>query len=170
MGNRATVIFDNGQRISPAIYLHWNGGPESVYAFLGELDRRGVRADSEYDAARFVQLIGEFFDGREEFTGLSLGIVNGPSEITADALDKVESDHGDNGFYVVNRENRTMRRFYEKWSYDPVENLGIHEMSTVEVGKERDLAVESQTYTAILKGFRDQTEGYKVPSPIIAFA
>lgn len=161
MGNRATVIFDNGQRVSPAIYLHWNGGPESVYAFLGELDRREVRADSEYDAARFVQLIGEFFDGREKFTGLSLGIVNGPSEVTKEELEDVQTDHGDNGFYVVNRDNRTMRRFYEKWSHDPTENLGIHEMSTVEVGRERDLAVKSPIYTGILKAFEEQTKDYE---------
>ncbi len=39
MGNRATIIFTDGKKsFSPAVYLHWNGGPESVYAFLEELD------------------------------------------------------------------------------------------------------------------------------------
>ena len=62
MGNRATVIFQAQDTISPAIYLHWNGGPESVYQFLDELDRRKVRGDADYEAARFVKIVGEFFD------------------------------------------------------------------------------------------------------------
>jgi len=159
MGNRATVIFTNGEKISPAVYLHWSGGPETVYAFLGELDRRGVRADGEYDAARFVQLVGEYFDGREKFTGLSLGIVNGPSEISKGELAKVGTDHGDNGFYVVDRNLRTMRRFYERYDDGA---LTIVEVPTVEVGKERDKAVISAVYLRVLKAFVDYTEGYEV--------
>ncbi len=66
MGNRGTVIFSNqaGDEFSPAVYQHWNGGPESVYAFLDELDRRGVRGadDLAYQAARFVHIVGDFFD------------------------------------------------------------------------------------------------------------
>lgn len=75
MGNRAFVVFENegSTKFSPAIYLHWNGGPESVYAFLDLLDRYKVTADQEYEAARFVQIVGNFIGGT-----LSLGIVNGP--------------------------------------------------------------------------------------------
>lgn len=123
MGNRATVVLWNGerepakQRFSPAIYLHWNGGPESVYAFLAELDRREVRADQEYEAARFVQLVGEFFDQSEQ-GGLSLGIVNGPSSDVHDDLDKIQTDHGNNGLYLVDRTGETprVRRFTETHS------------------------------------------------------
>lgn len=118
MGNRATVIFWDGKaRCSPAVYLHWNGGPESVYAFLEELDRRGVRADQDYEAARFIQLIGEFFD-QDKGSGLSLGVANGPRAITPDALAKVQTDHGDNGFYIVNRvaEPMEVRRFRERYT------------------------------------------------------
>jgi hypothetical protein len=37
MGNRAYVVFESGNERSPAIYLHWQGGPESIYAFLHAL-------------------------------------------------------------------------------------------------------------------------------------
>jgi hypothetical protein len=138
MGNRANVIFvtgDGGMRpreISPAIYLHWNGGPESVYAFLAELDRRNVRADAEYEAARFVHVVGDFFDSDlgprswtpgecQEYEGLSLGIINGPKEITPEALANLRTDNGDNGFYVVDRsgDGLKMRRFtMERTDYE----------------------------------------------------
>lgn len=40
MGNRAYVVFEDRQgNRSPAVYLHWNGGPESIYAMLDTLAR-----------------------------------------------------------------------------------------------------------------------------------
>ena len=100
MGNRAHVIFKAGDEISPAIYLHWNGGPESVYAFLDELKLRGVRSDASYSAARMVQIIGEFFGAVGDGATLSLGITNGPANISdPEELDRY--DGGDNGVYVV---------------------------------------------------------------------
>jgi hypothetical protein len=79
MGNRATVIFAptdaeaNVLTISPAIYLHWNGGPESIYAFLDELNRRNCRPDGSYEAAVFIAIVREFFD-QEKYGTLSLGV------------------------------------------------------------------------------------------------
>ena len=110
MGNRAFVIFEEDGEISPAVYLHWNGGPESVYPFLDELDRRQVRADIAYAPARFIAVVAEFMD-QEHYTGLSLGVMNGPEAITIDALDPF--NHGDNGVFVVTRGNgeRRIRRF-----------------------------------------------------------
>jgi hypothetical protein len=104
MGNRAHVIFvsKDEKEISPAVYLHWNGGPETVYPLLAELDRRDVRPDQDYEAARFIAIVAELFD-QEYYTGLSLGVHNGPTKITPQALDRY--DHGDNGVYVVCRES-----------------------------------------------------------------
>ena len=64
MGNRAIVIFSDKEEknILPAVYLHWNGGPESIYAFLDELDRRKVGDNRHYETARFIQIVGEFMD------------------------------------------------------------------------------------------------------------
>ncbi len=106
MGNRATVVFTAGDHISPAVYLHWQGGPESVYAFLDELDRREVRADADYECARFIGIVAEFFDA-DSYGTTSLGVTNGPTVIAPEALAEVQTDHGDNGFYVVNRADRS---------------------------------------------------------------
>lgn len=85
MGNRAVIAFGTGCD-ALGVYLHWNGGPESVKAFLDAtrelMKSRGP--DEQYGPARLVQVIGNFFGGT-----LSLGIG------LARDLDC------DNGLYVV---------------------------------------------------------------------
>ena len=91
MGNRAVVTFETKPTSnSVGVYLHWNGGKESIVPFVKALDRYGVRdgQDGTYQLARFIQLIGNFFGGT-----LSLGVGN---------LRKLDIN-GDNGLYVVNR-------------------------------------------------------------------
>jgi hypothetical protein len=62
MGNRAVVQFIQGDRPIQAFYLHWNGGPESVYTFLSVLeDDYQCRFDAA--PARFAQLVGNYFGG-----------------------------------------------------------------------------------------------------------
>ena len=146
MGNRATIIFTDGKEsFSPAVYLHWNGGPESVYGFLEELNRRKARADQDYECARFIELVGDFFDAKE-FGNTSLGVVNGPQSDSLKDLDKVYTDHGNNGFYLVNRTNGEMkvRRFKEEYKHNPFELLGLKEMDPVDVAKEREAAYNSE--------------------------
>ena len=114
MGNRATVIFTDttGREIGPAIYLHWNGGPESVYVFLEELDRRKVRTDVDYSTARFIHLVGDYFDGVDSAGNMSLGVTSGPRQIDEDALERYS--FCDNGIYVITRRGRLadkVRRF-----------------------------------------------------------
>ena len=146
MGNRATVIFTDGKKsFSPAVYLHWNGGPESVYGFLEELNRRKARADQEYECARFIELVGDFFD-QDEFGSTSLGVTNGPKSDKPEDLAKVNTDHSDNGFYLVNRTNNHMqvRRFIERhkgdWSKPDSVSFYLDEMSPEQVEQERLLA------------------------------
>jgi hypothetical protein len=103
MGNRANIIFksQNGE-LSPCVYLHWNGGPESIMAFIAEMLRRNwTRQD--YAAARFCQIIGEYFSGigadrRDD--GHSLGVFNSPSALD-DATIKDLSGNCDNGLYII---------------------------------------------------------------------
>jgi hypothetical protein len=157
MGNRANVIFVDAEEksISPCIYLHWNGGPESIYPFLDELDRRKVKADQNYEAARFIEIVAQFMaDGMDDVNVLSLGVVNGPKTISANDLRELETDDGDNGFYIVDRtvpNKRSVRRFvYDK------------EMSATEVVKEREEAYKhsyntksetiAETFLKITKG------------------
>jgi hypothetical protein len=106
MGNRAVIVFkikyDNELELSPQVYLHWNGGPESVMAFLHEMERRGYTRD-DYASARLCQVVGEFFRGVGECVskdeGLSLGLYPPPKDLKPETLKQI--DHGDNGVYVV---------------------------------------------------------------------
>jgi hypothetical protein len=102
MGNRACVVFTDGREFSPAIYLHWNGGPESVYAFLDALKDYDALGDVPRTAARFTQLVGNYFGGT-----LSLAL------IPLDDRGWQGADPGDNGVYLVTvRHGRyTVRRF-----------------------------------------------------------
>lgn len=100
MGNRAVVFFKGADASQTGgVYLHWNGGPESILAFLGAmLDRKWMRPD--YASARFVQVVGEFFDLQGDCQGLSLGICARPPII--DDVEALEATSpGDNGVYVV---------------------------------------------------------------------
>ena len=70
MGNRATVFFtDDGKAIEAGIYLHWNGGAESVYTFLDYAKSKGVRTDAVYCMARMCQIIGNYFGGTLSLRG-----------------------------------------------------------------------------------------------------
>ncbi len=110
MGNRAFVIFEESGKISPAVHLRWSGKPEKVYPFLDELDRREVPADVARAPARFIAIVSEFLD-QSRYSGLSLGVMNGPDAITVDALQAF--NHGNGSIYVVSRDRgkRKVRRF-----------------------------------------------------------
>jgi hypothetical protein len=95
MGNRAVIAFQDAshnevQPDSVGIYVHWNGGPESVTAFLDAAKELGVRPD-DYGVARLCQIIGNWFGGT-----LSIGI---------GTCRTMDTDNGDNGTYVVDLEN-----------------------------------------------------------------
>lgn len=86
MGNRA-VITTAEKKVG--VYLHWNGGRDSVEAFLTYCKLKGYRSpDTDcYGWARLCQVIGNFFGG-----GLSIGI---------DVYDRLDTDNGDNGVYII---------------------------------------------------------------------
>lgn len=88
MGNRA-IVKPEGKDIG--VYLHWNGGIDSVAAFLKYCELKEHRGfDDSYGMARFCQVVGNFFGGN-----LSIGIETNVKE------DEVEDYWLDNGIYVV---------------------------------------------------------------------
>lgn len=89
MGNRA-IVKPEGKNIG--VYLHWNGGIDSVTGFLKYCELRGFRSfsDDSYGIARFCQVVGNFFGG-----DLSIGIETDIYE-TKEAAEWI-----DNGIYVV---------------------------------------------------------------------
>jgi len=157
MGNRANVVFcvDDWSECGPTVYLHWNGGPESVYRFLDELDRRQVRSgDVSYETAQFVHVVADFFNAKSRHT-LSLRIMNGPCEVTRTELEHIETDFHDNGFYLVQRledGTRKVRRFVlsEQFGPDGKRFWGLIELNEASVEAERERAYTAELpYSAI---------------------
>jgi len=96
MGNRA-VIQIQGQETG--VYLHWNGGYDTVKPLLDVAREYGVRAD-DYGTARLAQMLGNFFGGI-----LNVGV---------GSIDRLDCNNGDNGTYVVDANfNIVDRLFYE---------------------------------------------------------
>lgn len=88
MGNRAIVKPKNKDI---GVYLHWNGGVDSVTAFLKYCELKEFRSfDDPYGMARFCQVVGNFFGG-----GLSIGIETNIENTEEDAM------YLDNGIYIV---------------------------------------------------------------------
>lgn len=90
MGNRAVITTkENMDNNGIGVYLHWNGGRDSVRAFLKYCELKGYRAPSEdnYGWARLCQVIGNFFGG-----GSSLGI---------DTVNHLDCNNFDNGVYLI---------------------------------------------------------------------
>ena len=87
MGNRA-VITTRERKFG--LYLHWNGGRDTVGPLLRYCELQGYRPPSEddYGWARLCQVMGNFFGG-----SLSLGL----GGYTTDR----RMDPGDNGIYVI---------------------------------------------------------------------
>ena len=85
MGNRAVIT--TPEKVL-ALYLHWNGGRDTVEPLLKYCELQGYRPPStdSYGWARMAQVVGNFFGG-----SLSLGI---------DRFDRL-GDQGDNGVYVI---------------------------------------------------------------------
>lgn len=108
MGNRA-VITTEDKKIG--VYLHWNGGYDSVNAFLTYCKLRDFREpeDDNYGWARLCQIIGNYFGG-----DLSVGI---------DTLDCLDCKNGDNGVYIIKNWEIVGREFaprFEQNEYDLV--------------------------------------------------
>lgn len=85
MGNRAVITTKEKDL---ALYLHWNGGRDTVAPLLKYCELQGYRPPSQdcYGWARIAQVVGNFFGGT-----LSVGI---------DRYRKL-GDPGDNGVYVI---------------------------------------------------------------------
>lgn len=89
MGNRA-VITTRKDLKDIGVYLHWNGGRDSVEGFLTYCKIKGFRPPEHdnYGWAYLCVTIGNFFGGE----GFSLGI---------DVASKLDCDNWDNGTYII---------------------------------------------------------------------
>jgi hypothetical protein len=89
MGNRAVITTAPFDEANVGIYVHWNGGQESIEGFLRACKKLGYRSPETdcYGMARLTQAIGVFFGGE-----LSLGI---------DTVRNLDCDNGDNGVWLI---------------------------------------------------------------------
>ena len=104
MGNRAVITVAPYAETNIGIYLHWNGGRESVEGFLAAAKALGMRppvGDPYYAMARLVQIIGNFFGGS---TSIGIGLC---SELDVEA---------DNGTYLIDGDWEIVGR--EFWDGD----------------------------------------------------
>lgn len=116
MGNRCVITtredFDND---GIGIYLHWNGGRDSVEAFLKYCELKKCRTFNQEDSyayARLCQVISNFFGGT-----LSIGI----GKITT-----LDCDNWDNGVYIVDDWEIVGREYFngdEQTNYDLIKML-----------------------------------------------
>ena len=92
MGNRAII---KGKGTNLGLYVHWNGGYDSVYPMLEYCKLKGYRSpeSNSYGLARLCQVYANFFGG-----GLSVGLETMQHNMTADY---VAQQGLDNGVYEI---------------------------------------------------------------------
>ena len=123
MGNRAVIVnkkeLKNGKLSSKqlGVYLHWNGGRDSVEAFLKYCELQHFRTPDRdcYGWARLCQVIGNFFGA--DGGGLSLGI---------DIATRLDPDNGDNGVYIIEGWKIVGRMYFDgrkEQQYHPLKDM-----------------------------------------------
>lgn len=122
MGNRAVIGFQDNlnQRNDNCIgiYLHWNGGRDSIEAFLQYAKNQEVRGGC-YGVARLTQIICNYFGGT-----LSVGV---------GAIKTLDCDNFDNGLYWIDENFNIVERQYFKGSEQNEYNLNefVDDIGTV---------------------------------------
>ena len=96
MGNRAVITTPDKEL---GVYLHWNGGRDSIEPFLAYCEMHGYRPPSldDYGWARLCQVVGNYFGGSN-----SLGI---------NLYERLDTDNWDNGVYIVDNWEIVGREF-----------------------------------------------------------
>ena len=112
MGNRAVITIKENNTPKEdwqSLYLHWNGGRDTIEPLLHVAKLYGVRcgADPSYAIARLSQITGNALGGT-----LSLGV---------GTYKQLDTDNCDNGVYVVKDWEIVDREYhdgYEQQEYD----------------------------------------------------
>lgn len=114
MGNRAVITTkENFNNDGVGVYVHWNGGRDSVQAFLTYCKMKGYRTPTSdsYGWARLCQVIGNFFGGE-----LSVGI---------DKYRHLDYDNYDNGTYIIDGWDIVDRKYFNEKEQD---SYNLYEM------------------------------------------
>ena len=140
MGNRAVVTFASAKELEQyyskgkggidvsgftadhpnlvGVYLHWNGGKDSIVPFCRACRKIGFRCptdDFSYGVARFVQLVANFFGG---LTDTSIGV---------NTLEHLDCDNYDNGVFVVGEGWEIVGREFMRIDDEPLDEKRVDE-------------------------------------------
>ena len=105
MGNRAVITASKSRDVAESndigIYLHWNGGRDSIEAFLKYCELKRYRSPSKdnYGWARLCQVIANYLGGE---TGIGI-----------DNCCHLDCDNGDNGVYIIEGWKIVGRQYFE---------------------------------------------------------
>ena len=105
MGNRAVITTSKALDVKNSydigVYLHWNGGRDSVEAFLKYCELKKYRSPEtdNYGWARLCQVIGNYFGG-----STSIGI---------DKCSCLDCDNRDNGTYIISGWQIVGRKYFK---------------------------------------------------------
>lgn len=102
MGNRAVITSkENFENDGIGIYVHWNGGRDSIEAFLKYCELKSYREPTfdNYGWARLTQVISNFFGGTT-----SIGV---------DVVSHLDCDNYDNGVYIIDGWEIVDRKYFE---------------------------------------------------------
>lgn len=137
MGNRAVITTEDKQI---GVYVHWNGGRNSVEGFLLYCKLKGYRCPENdcYGWARLCQVIGNFFGGE-----YSVGI---------DRYDRLDTDNGDNGTYII-----------KDWQiigteFEPLDKLDIEQVKNMLVAINGSMPKDEQLLTGDLYKAADELQ------------
>ena len=103
MGNRAVITTkENFSNNGVGIYLHWNGGRDSVEAFLAYCKIKGFRTPDRdnYGWAYLATVIGNYFGD-----GTGVGV---------DTVTHLDCKNGDNGVYFIEDWEIVGRKFFSR--------------------------------------------------------
>tara|TARA_Y100000114_G_scaffold155771_1_gene180816 strand:- start:1661 stop:2083 length:423 start_codon:yes stop_codon:yes gene_type:complete len=139
MGNRAVITIKDKNRPKEdwsSLYLHWNGGRDSVEPFLKVAKLYGIRCEPSYGIARLSQLIGNYFGGT-----LSLGV---------GTYKQLDTDNYDNGVYIIDNWQIVEREYFdgeEQNVYDEKEFIeGIRSVNDKIFGYEENNVTEIHVF------------------------
>lgn len=119
MGNRALITLKSLTKENKviAVYVHWNGGIESVKAICEVCKARGFRTPAgnpEYALARFIGVWHEFF-GVTDSTSLGVMLMD---------WNNAKGYWSDNGVYTIGKDWEITEHYLIK-DDDSKENLGL---------------------------------------------
>lgn len=120
-------VADNPNRVG--VYLHWNGGRDSVVSFCRACRKIGFRCptnDFSYGVARFVQLVANFFGGLND---CSVGV---------NTIEHLDCNNYDNGVFVVGEDWEVVGREFARID-GPLDEKSVDEFVEHLVGIQRNI-------------------------------